>query len=120
VRAPSDAQSETLVRKAAADARRIERERMPWAAPLAQSIHAAVDWYRGAREKALEQLAVAEQGFRAADMGAFAAAAQRRRGELHGGDEGRALVEAADAWMRAQAIEQPEKMANIFAPRFAQ
>jgi tetratricopeptide (TPR) repeat protein len=120
VRAPSDAQSETLVRKAAADARRIERERMPWATPLAQSIHAAVAWYRGAREKALEQLAVAEQAFRAADMGAFAAATQRRRGELRGGDEGRALVEAADAWMRAQAIEQPEKMANIFAPRFAQ
>jgi hypothetical protein len=35
---------------------------------------------------------------------------------LLGGDEGRALVEAADAWMRGELILNPERMAAMLAP----
>ena len=48
----------------------------------------------------------------------YAAAARRRLGEMLGGDEGRALVETADAWMRSETIVNPERMTEVFAPGF--
>jgi hypothetical protein len=116
--AGTDAHGDRILRQARADARRIEREEMPWATPLAQAIYAAVDFRKGQRERALAALARAEEGFRAADMALFAAAAQRRRGELIGGDAGQELIDQADAWMRSQGIVRPARMVDAFAPRF--
>jgi hypothetical protein len=45
------------------------------------------------------------------------AAVRRRRGEMIGGDGGRDLVAAADAWMTAQAIRNPARMAGTLVPR---
>ena len=44
--------------------------------------------------------------------------ARRRRGELLGGEEGRALVEAANAWMTEQTIKSPTRMTEMLAPGF--
>jgi eukaryotic-like serine/threonine-protein kinase len=52
-------------------------------------------------------------------MGLFAASARRQLGESRGGDEGRVLIEQADAWMRAQSIRNPARMATCLAPGFA-
>ena len=51
-------------------------------------------------------------------MGLFAAAARRRLGGLLGGDEGRALIAQADAWMAGQEIRNPARMAACIAPGF--
>ena len=42
----------------------------------------------------------------------------RQLGRLIGGDEGKNLVEGADAWMRAQEIRRPDRMAEVYAPGF--
>jgi hypothetical protein len=42
--------------------------------------------------------------------------ARRRRGEWIGGDEGRSVIGAADAWMAAQGIRSPARMTAMLAP----
>jgi len=49
-------------------------------------------------------------------MALFATAARRARGEVLGGETGRALVAEADAWMTAQSIRRPDRMARMLAP----
>jgi serine/threonine protein kinase len=107
-----------LWRAALGDARRIERERMAWAGPLAWLIRAGVAAGRGDRPGALALLRDAEAGLRAADMGLFAAAACYRRGVLLGGDAGRALAVQAVGWMEGQGIRNPARMAALYAPGF--
>jgi hypothetical protein len=104
-----------LLRSSARDARRIERERTPWGDPLAALLRAGIASFRGKRE-ALEALASAEAGFDAAKMALYGAAARRCRGLMLGGEEGCALVESADAWMRGEQIQNPERMAAMLAP----
>ncbi len=104
---------------AARDARRLEKERRPWADPLARLVRAALAAARGDREGAAETLALAEQELEAQEMALYAAAARRRRGELSGGERGRALVASADAAMRARGVARPAAMANVLAPGFA-
>jgi hypothetical protein len=48
----------------------------------------------------------------------FAAASRRQLGRLLGGDEGRALIDRADAWMSSQSIRRPDRMAACLAPGF--
>jgi eukaryotic-like serine/threonine-protein kinase len=101
-------------------ARRIESQRTPWSAPLALLVRAGVAATRGDRNLALRLLVDSEAGLRGAEMALHAAAARHRRGLLVGGDEGRALRADAEAWMAAQSIRNPERMAVMLAPgRFA-
>jgi hypothetical protein len=97
-------------------ARAILGERTKWGDPLALLLQACAAAARGETERALGRLAAAETGFAAADMALYVAAVRRRRGELIGGGAGRSLVEAADAWMRAQSIKNPERMTAMLAP----
>jgi hypothetical protein len=108
-----------LLRAAERDARRIDRQRAPWAVPLALLLRAAVAHGRGKASEAIAGLADAATKFDAQGMALFAAVARRRRGELVGGDEGRALVDAANAWMTEKSIKNPTRMTEMFAPGFA-
>jgi hypothetical protein len=105
-----------LLRGSIRDARRIEREKAPWGDALARLLRAGIASAAGDRPQAALLLESAEKAFESADMALHAAVARRRRGELAGGDDGRALVEAADAWMAGQRIQNPARMAAMLAP----
>jgi serine/threonine protein kinase len=112
------ARPEPLWRAAEHDARRIERERMAWARPLAQLIRAGIAAGRGEREAAQALLRDAEAGFRVAGMGLFAAGAGYRHGQLLDGDGGRVRLAEATGWMERQGIRNPDRMAALYAPGF--
>ena len=98
------------------DARRIEREKMPWGDALACLVRAGVESVGGDRQAALTLLDAAESDLLGADMTLHATVARRRKGELLGGETGRSLVAAADDWMAGQGIQNPERMAAMLAP----
>lgn len=105
-----------LRRAAWQDVRRLAREHSPWAAGLADLVGAAAATADGQHDAALRRWHSAETAFAALDMPLHAAVARRGRGALTGGDDGRALVQQADAWMREQTIRSPGKFAAMLAP----
>jgi hypothetical protein len=107
---------QALLRGVEGHARTILRERTRYGDALALLLRAGVAATRGETERALSLLEPAETGLAAADMALHAAVARRRRGELLGGDTGRGLVAAADAWMASQTIRNPERMTAMMAP----
>lgn len=105
-----------LLRSAERDARRIERERTMYGDGLSRLVGAGVAATRGYIEEAATLADRAEIALLSADMGLYAAAARRRRGELLGGDQGRALIADADAWMSNQKVKNPRRMVEMLAP----
>ena len=95
---------------------KLQREKAPSWNPLGSLLQAGVARQRGEADRAVTLLRNAGNGFLAADMALHAHVANRRLGELLGGDEGRALVEASEAWMRDQGIKNPERWAAMLAP----
>ncbi len=112
------ADREPLLRVAEKSARRLDRLRLPWTSAYAQLIKAGVASVRGDAGRAERLLADAAQRYESADMGLFAASARHHMGHLRGGDEGRELIAQADAWMRAQSVVNPSRMASCLAPGF--
>jgi serine/threonine protein kinase len=98
------------------EAKAIAGERMPWSLPLAESVRAGVHAARGRDDRARELYESAARNFEKADMSLFGAAAKRRFGELTGGENGRALTSAADAWMSAQGVKAPERLTRVLMP----
>jgi hypothetical protein len=107
-----------LLRRAEKSARRLEGHQTAWTGALAHLIKAGAASVRGDTAGAERLLAETIDRFDRAEMELFAAAARRQLGRLRGGDEGRALVEQADAWMRAQSVRNPSRMASCMAPGF--
>ena len=99
-------------------AAKISRERMTWSDGLATMVRAAASQIEGRSEESARLLDEAACGFDATDMALMAAVARRRRGQILGGDEGGALIAAADAFMTAQRIARPERMTAMLAPGF--
>ena len=110
------ADSRPLLRSAERDARRLDREGMAWSKALAYPIRAGIAAARGDTSRAASLFAEAVTQLEAVDMNLYAAASRRRLGEILGGDEGRAQMERADSWMRQQGIQNPARMADVFAP----
>jgi tetratricopeptide (TPR) repeat protein len=107
------------LRDAATTARRIERERMDGATPWAKLLRAGIAVAeRAGSERAVPLLREAVSGFDSANMALYAAVSRRCLGALLGGDEGRELVGAADAWMTSEMIKSPARMTAMLAPGF--
>lgn len=85
---------------------------------LRDIILAGAAWRGGDRPEAERLLEAAATGFDEAEIPLYAAAARRRLGVLRGGEEGRLLVDAADALLWSQGIRRPDRMVRVFAPGF--
>ena len=99
---------------------RIANENMPWSNPLAIMIHAGLAKRSGDDPQAATLLYKSIEGFEAADMALYAAAARRRLGETVSGNRGRELIGQADDWMRKQQIKNPSAFASLLAPGFTE
>jgi serine/threonine protein kinase/tetratricopeptide (TPR) repeat protein len=110
-----------LLDEARACAKRIERERTPWATPLARLLQAGLAHRaEGPSERVVELLGEAESGFVLAQMRLYAMAARHRRGEIVRGNEGRSLVAIAREFMEDQRVKNPERMTEMLAPGFGE
>jgi hypothetical protein len=98
------------------DAERLDRTRAPWARALACLVRAGVASIGDDPRQAAAHLAEAETQLAARDLSHLATASRRRRGELLGGTEGRALVHDADRWFTDQQVVNPSLMARLLAP----
>jgi hypothetical protein len=107
-----------LLAAAERDAAAIAAERAPYCAPTAALLTAAVAAGRGDEAGAVRALRAALEGFEACHMKLFLAVARRRLGELLAGDEGRALVDQANAWMTAHGIVNADRTTATLAPGF--
>jgi hypothetical protein len=107
-----------LLRSAARDAKRLDREGEPWARAHAELLRAGIAAARGDNPRAIAHLSAAADQFEAVEMPLHAAAARRRLGELLGGVQGLEFTLQADEWMRAQTIRDPARMASVYAPGF--
>jgi serine/threonine protein kinase/ribosome-associated translation inhibitor RaiA len=107
------------IAEAARCATRLERERMPWTAPLAHLVRAAVAHASDAernRAETVAHLRAAADRADAANMAMHAAVARYRIAELLGGEEGEPLRAMAEAWMTAQGIRAPARLAFMLTP----
>lgn len=100
------------------DARRIRRFGQRWSEAIALVLGAGISHLEGRSGRAQDLLTRSVSAFERADMGAHAAAAQRRLGQLQADEGGRRLVAEADAWMAAHGICNPARMTRMFAPGF--
>ncbi|HWO25319.1 MAG TPA: AAA family ATPase [Kofleriaceae bacterium] len=108
-----------LVRAAARDARALCAMRMPWTRALARSLEAGVALATGGRAEARAALERAATELTAAGMSCHATLARRRVGELAGGSEGARMIAEADAWLLAQDVRAPERLARVYMPEVA-
>jgi len=99
-------------------ARKISKEQVLWADPLAVLIRGGIAGSRGDKASAITYLSQAVEGFEMADMALYAAASRRRLGEAIADERGLQLITEADAWMTAQRIKNPERMTQMLAPGF--
>jgi serine/threonine protein kinase len=102
--------------EAARSARRLERESVPWTAPLSAILRAAVARATGDAAGAEACLQRAIEGAEANDMALYAGAARLQLGRLLGGERGEALVSQAGEAMRARGVRVPERYAQMLVP----
>ena len=111
--------SPQLLGVAEKDARRIEREQMPWSSAMARLLESGVAAVRADKDRAAEALRKAIAHLESADMAMHASAARMRLGGLLGGDEGRQMAEAARVWMEQHGIANPALMTAMLVPGFS-
>jgi eukaryotic-like serine/threonine-protein kinase len=104
-------EKQRLLKIAEKDAKKLQRESGPWAPALALLIRALIVHVRGG--DARPQLLEAEELLQKADMQMHARVVRRQRGILSGDQ---LLVEDADAWLRAQEIKDPARLAAMLVP----
>jgi tetratricopeptide (TPR) repeat protein len=118
VAAARGAHTRPLLAAAARHAERIIGEAMPWAVAQGHLITAAVAARSDRPDDAVRDLRRASRGFAASGMALHAAVARHRLGALLGGDEGRALVTGADAWLAQAGVADGPALLAMLAPGF--
>jgi hypothetical protein len=95
--------------------RAMQRERVAWAAALADSLECGLDYLDGRPAEAARRLSAAEAALRAAGMDLHAAACRSQIGRLRGDNE--AIAEAHN-WIAGQGIVDPDHIAHCLVPGF--
>jgi hypothetical protein len=109
-------ESGALLREATRYARAMERHGLAWADGLALLLRAGAAALRGRPANAVAALGRAEARLAEADMAVHAAAARWRRGQLLGGQQGRALVAEAEARIARLGARNPRRIVALNAP----
>jgi hypothetical protein len=105
-----------LARLVQLSTKKIDAQDMPYGAPLAELLRATRDHLSDRPEKALVHLRAAAEHFDAVAMKLYAAVTRKRMGQLLGGDEGAALIRAADELLCAEAVVSPERLTAMLTP----
>jgi len=103
------------LRVASKHARRLERERRPYATAWSRLISAAVAHQRGQRDRVLSELEHVIASEPEHDMQLCVAAARLRKGELLGNAE---MIASAHEWMEQQRVRRPRWLIEVVAPGF--
>jgi hypothetical protein len=114
-RAPGD---EMRLEAAEADASQCASADYPYARGQTAMLWAAIAIARGDATRALVETETALAAFGEAGLPLELAYARRRKGQLVGGDDGAALVTAADAALRALGVADPVRWICAQAPGF--
>jgi hypothetical protein len=104
-----------LLGAARRDARRLLGENMPYCTPHARHLLAGIAIREGRREQAIELLRDTLRGYSETGMRLFAAATQRRLGEVLGGDEGDTHISEANAYLQMLEVANIDKVVDAFA-----
>jgi eukaryotic-like serine/threonine-protein kinase len=96
--------------------RRLQREAAPWTAMLAALVEAIARNADGDRAASIAALRVAIERGHATDTMSYVPAAQYRLGELLGGEEGRALTNAAIETMWEWGVQEPTRLMAVYMP----
>jgi hypothetical protein len=107
-----------LLREAARDARRLVRAKMQWGVGLGLQAAAQVAALRDQNQKSAALLSRSAQIFDEATMPLHAAASRWRRGEVVGGGEGAAAIEAARARLTESRVANPARFVYMLTPGF--
>jgi hypothetical protein len=118
--AAAASKDERLLAMASHHARAIRNVPLAWPRGSASLLLGGIEAVRGRQDSAREYLEEAVRSFDQADMKLYRAVAQRRLGQLLGGDEGRELVAASETWMNEQGARVPAKLARVIAPGFGE
>ena len=89
----------------------LEGEHVGWANALAAMIRGLVEPDHEAGLRTALEL------FDENEMALFSATTRLRLGEVQGGDVGTANIRAANAWLKAQGVRNPQAMARMLSPR---
>jgi hypothetical protein len=117
--AASDAaRREPALRFVRAMIRRLRRERVGYATALSCHLEACLAARTGDRARAIELLRRAVALCSDANLEHVVAGDRYWLGRLVGGDEGRALIAQADAWMREQGVVNAQRAYRTAAPGF--
>ena len=110
----------TARRRFAAEARRhargLVRSPVPGGRAATGLLLAGAAELDGDADGAIAELRRGLAALEAVELGLYAVGARRRLGQLVGGDEGSALVAAADAELARQGVAQPARLAAMIAP----
>jgi hypothetical protein len=105
-----------LLRAAEIDARRLERERMPYADAFALLIRGLLAAATGDEGTARTRLTAAASAFDGVAMALCAASTRRRLGILIGGESGEGVVAESEARLISLGVTNPVRMAGMYAP----
>jgi eukaryotic-like serine/threonine-protein kinase len=113
---PAGAARRALIREVAALTRQLARIKLPLAQRLAPLLGAGAAHLAGNARESMRLLEEALAALKASETLLYTAAARRRLGELRGGEDGRQLVQQADAWMATQDVKNPARITAMLAP----